>query len=83
MSSSDRESVGSARAGTGALCVQGDYLREDGDHKRGHYLWYETYRGVSNISSVISIRPWMCAWREDISLGLLGVFGGLFTAEEV
>jgi Heterokaryon incompatibility protein (HET) len=49
----------------------------------GPSWWQENYKGVSNVFSVISIRPRACPTRRDIFRGLLGVFSGLFTAEEV
>ncbi|CAM1505828.1 Fc.00g114650.m01.CDS01 [Cosmosporella sp. VM-42] len=49
----------------------------------GPYWWYENYMGVSNIFSAVSITPRKARDRVDIFKGLLGVFSGLFTAEEV
>ncbi|TVY78330.1 hypothetical protein LSUE1_G006695 [Lachnellula suecica] len=49
----------------------------------GASWWYENHKGISNIFSAISMRPRECKERGDIFRGLLGVFSGLFTAEEV
>jgi hypothetical protein len=40
-------------------------------------------KGISNIFSAISIRPRQCKFKKDIFRGLLGIFSGLFTPEEV
>ena len=49
----------------------------------GPYWWYENYKGISNVFSAVSIRPRKCDQRADIFRGLLGVFSGLFTPEEI
>jgi hypothetical protein len=49
----------------------------------GPQWWYENHKGISNIFSAISITPRECEQRRDIFRGLLGVFSGLFTPEEV
>ncbi|CZT13120.1 uncharacterized protein RAG0_16705 [Rhynchosporium agropyri] len=49
----------------------------------GPSWWHENHKGVCNIFSAISITPCECEMRRDIFRGLLGVFSGLFTAEEV
>ncbi|KAF2277347.1 uncharacterized protein EI97DRAFT_432226 [Westerdykella ornata] len=49
----------------------------------GPNWWYENYKGVSNIFSAISIMPRECTVKADLYRGLLGIFNGLFTAEEV
>jgi hypothetical protein len=49
----------------------------------GPYWWHENYKGISNVFSAVSIRPRKCDQRADIFRGLLGVFSGLFTAEEI
>ncbi|KAK3304686.1 uncharacterized protein B0T15DRAFT_558658 [Chaetomium strumarium] len=49
----------------------------------GHYWWYENYKGVCNVFSAISIQPRECTEWVDIFRGLLGVFCGLFTQEEI
>lgn len=49
----------------------------------GPYWWRDNYKGISNIFSAISITPRECKARADIFRGLLGVFSGLFTAEEI
>ncbi|KAK7424052.1 hypothetical protein QQX98_000662 [Neonectria punicea] len=46
-------------------------------------LWRENYKGVSNIFSAISIKPRKCRDTADIFRGLLGIFSGLFTKDEV
>ncbi|CZT53349.1 uncharacterized protein RSE6_14845 [Rhynchosporium secalis] len=48
----------------------------------GPSWWHENHKGVCNIFSAISITPCECEMRRDIFRGLLGVFSGLFTAEE-
>lgn len=49
----------------------------------GPNWWYENYKGISNVFSAISMRPRECEKRRDIFRGLLGVFSGLFTPEEI
>ncbi|KAL9120146.1 MAG: hypothetical protein Q9187_003304, partial [Circinaria calcarea] len=50
----------------------------------GPYWWYENYKGISNIFSAVSITPRECGEKKaDIFRGLLGVFSGLFTPEEI
>ena len=49
----------------------------------GPSWWYENHKGISNIFSAISITPRECRDKEDIFKGLLGVFSGLFTPEEI
>lgn len=49
----------------------------------GSHWWYENYRGVSNIFSAISLVGRECEVRADIFRGLLGIFSGLFTPEEI
>lgn len=49
----------------------------------GSYWWRENYKGISNIFSAISIRPRKCRDAADIFRGLLGIFSGLFTKDEV
>ncbi|KAH8803356.1 heterokaryon incompatibility protein-domain-containing protein [Xylogone sp. PMI_703] len=49
----------------------------------GESWWYENHKGISNVFSAISIRPRKCREKGDIFRGLLGVFSGLFTAEEI
>ncbi|KUJ12814.1 uncharacterized protein LY89DRAFT_699440 [Mollisia scopiformis] len=49
----------------------------------GPSWWYENRKGVSNIFSAISITPRKCGQKVDIFRGLLGIFSGLFTPEEV
>ncbi|KAK2606330.1 hypothetical protein QQS21_003261 [Conoideocrella luteorostrata] len=49
----------------------------------GPNWWYENYKGVSNIFSAFSLTPRRCKKRADIFRGLLGVFSGLFSAEEI
>lgn len=47
------------------------------------YWWQENHKGICNIFSAISILPRTCEGRTDIYRGLLGVFHGLFTEEEI
>ena len=49
----------------------------------GPFWWSDNYRGVSNIFSAVSITPRECKQRADIFRGLLGIFNGLFTPEEI
>lgn len=49
----------------------------------GSAWWRENYKGISNIFSAISIKPRKCGHTADIFKGLLGIFNGLFTKEEV
>ena len=49
----------------------------------GPYWWLENYKGISNVFSAVSLRPRKCDQRVDIFRGLLGVFSGLFTPEEI
>ncbi|KAI2618091.1 heterokaryon incompatibility protein-domain-containing protein [Hypoxylon sp. NC1633] len=45
--------------------------------------WYGNHQGISNIFAAVSIRPRECGSRADIFRGLLGVFSGLFSPEEI
>lgn len=45
--------------------------------------WRENHRGISNIFSAISLTPRNVTRKGDIFKGLLGVFNGLFAADEV
>ncbi|EDU45144.1 HET domain containing protein [Pyrenophora tritici-repentis] len=49
----------------------------------GPYWWYENTRGVSNIFSAICLVPRNCGRKADLFRGLLGIFSGLFTPEEI
>ncbi|KAI0455696.1 heterokaryon incompatibility protein-domain-containing protein [Xylaria acuta] len=49
----------------------------------GQYWWQENPSGVSNIFSAISLRPRGCRDMQDLFRGLLGIFSGLFTPEEI
>ncbi|PQE27879.1 Ankyrin and het domain protein [Rutstroemia sp. NJR-2017a BBW] len=49
----------------------------------GPFWWRENYKGVANVFSAISIIPRNCGQKHDIFRGLLGIFNGLFTTEEV
>ena len=49
----------------------------------GPSWWHENYKGISNIFSAVSITPRECTEKQDVFRGLLGIFSGLFTAEEV
>ncbi|KAM3077631.1 hypothetical protein ACMFMG_006961 [Clarireedia jacksonii] len=49
----------------------------------GPYWWVENHRGISNVFSAISWRPRKCSQKPDIFRGLLGIFHGLFTPEEI
>ncbi|ETS85745.1 hypothetical protein PFICI_03770 [Pestalotiopsis fici W106-1] len=45
--------------------------------------WRHNHDGVSNVFSAVSLRPRRCRDMEDIFKGLLGIFKGLFTYEEI
>jgi hypothetical protein len=49
----------------------------------GPCWWYENHKGISNVFAAISLRPRECQQRPDLFRSLLGVFSGLFTAEEI
>ncbi|KXX72837.1 Heterokaryon incompatibility protein 6, OR allele [Madurella mycetomatis] len=49
----------------------------------GPHWWRDNHRGIANVFSAISIRPRECWERHDIFRGLLGVFNGLFTPDEM
>lgn len=49
----------------------------------GPNWWYENHKGISNIFSAVSLTPRKCYKMHDIFRGLLGVFSGLFTPQEI
>ncbi|KAF2964125.1 hypothetical protein GQX73_g9450 [Xylaria multiplex] len=49
----------------------------------GPNWWRENDKGVSNIFSSISLTPRGCRDMPDLFKGLLGIFNGLFTPEEI
>lgn len=49
----------------------------------GSSWWRENVRGVSNIFAAISLRPRECERRADLFKGLLGIFSGLFSEQEI
>jgi hypothetical protein len=49
----------------------------------GPRWWQDNHKGICNVFSAISIWPRSCEERTDIYKGLLGVFHGLFTKEEI
>lgn len=49
----------------------------------GRWWWRDNYKGISNVFSAVSIRPRTCGHQGDIFKGLLGVFSGLFTPDEI
>lgn len=49
----------------------------------GPNWWYDNFRGVCNIFSAFSLTPRRCKEQADIFRGLLGVFSGLFSPEEI
>jgi len=61
----------------GINCARSDIING------GPNWWFENYKGISNIFSAVSITPRECKERGDIFKGLLGIFSGLFTAEEI
>jgi Heterokaryon incompatibility protein (HET) len=74
----DKQSLNSLQMQVkGISCARTDIING------GPYWWYENYKGISNIFSAISITPRKCTQRADIFGGLLGVFSGLFTREEI
>jgi Heterokaryon incompatibility protein (HET) len=74
----DHESLDSLQTQVkGISCARTDIING------GPEWWKENYKGISNIFSAISIMPRKCKKRADIFRGLLGVFSGLFTPEEI
>ncbi|KAH8163833.1 hypothetical protein CIB48_g4420 [Xylaria polymorpha] len=49
----------------------------------GQHWWQENPSGVRNIFSAISLTPRECRDMHDLFRGLLGIFHGLFTPEEI
>ncbi|RYP54129.1 hypothetical protein DL768_001014 [Monosporascus sp. mg162] len=49
----------------------------------GPWWWRENYKGISNIFSAVSLTPRRCREKADIFGGLLGIFSGLFSSEEL
>ncbi|KAF1989062.1 hypothetical protein K402DRAFT_445052 [Aulographum hederae CBS 113979] len=49
----------------------------------GPYWWLQNHKGISNVFSAVSWRPRKCGHKQDIFRGLLGVFHGLFTPDEI
>ncbi|KAI0427782.1 heterokaryon incompatibility protein-domain-containing protein [Xylaria sp. FL1042] len=49
----------------------------------GQHWWKQNQGGISNIFSAISLVPRSCRDMEDLFRGLLGIFSGLFTPEEI
>ncbi|RAR13782.1 hypothetical protein DDE83_002819 [Stemphylium lycopersici] len=49
----------------------------------GPYWWHENEKGIANIFSAISLTPRHCEKKMDIFRGLLGIFSGMFNAEEI
>ncbi|KAI8627913.1 heterokaryon incompatibility protein-domain-containing protein [Xylariaceae sp. FL1651] len=49
----------------------------------GSNWWLENDKGISNIFSAISILPRECEDKMDLFKGLLGIFSGLFTPQQV
>ncbi|KAF2748416.1 hypothetical protein M011DRAFT_348347 [Sporormia fimetaria CBS 119925] len=65
--------------------VRGIYCARTDIINGGPQWWYENYKGISNVFSAISIQPRSCnpQHRDDIFKGLLGIFSGLFSAQEI
>lgn len=61
----------------GIHCARSDIINGGPD------WWYENRKGISNIFSAVSITPRTCGQRGDIFIGLLGIFSGLFTPDEI
>jgi hypothetical protein len=49
----------------------------------GPKWWHDNPKGISNIFSAISILPRSCFKKHDLFRGLLGIFHGLFSTEEI
>ncbi|KAI1812182.1 hypothetical protein GGS20DRAFT_559009 [Poronia punctata] len=49
----------------------------------GQYWWVDNQTGISNIFSAVSIIPRECRNPHDLFRGLLGIFHGLFTPQEI
>jgi hypothetical protein len=49
----------------------------------GPIWWHDNYKGISNVFSAISIRERRCTKNMDVFRGLLGIFSGLFTPDEI
>ena len=49
----------------------------------GPNWWYDNHKGISNIFSAIAIIPRECSQEADLFRGLLGIFSGLFNADEI
>lgn len=49
----------------------------------GPNWWYDNFRGVCNIFSAFSLTPRRCRKNRDMFRGLLGIFSGLFSPEEI
>ncbi|KAF2759976.1 hypothetical protein EJ05DRAFT_537160 [Pseudovirgaria hyperparasitica] len=49
----------------------------------GAIWWQDNFKGIMNIFSAISLSPRKCREKADIFRGLLGIFCGLFSADEV
>ncbi|TGJ78812.1 hypothetical protein E0Z10_g9946 [Xylaria hypoxylon] len=45
--------------------------------------WVENQKGISNIFSAVSLTPRQCRDMPDLFKGLLGIFNGLFTPEQI
>jgi hypothetical protein len=65
------------------LQVMGIYSARTDIINGGPNWWYQNYKGISNIFSAISLTSRKCKEKADIFRGLLGIFSGLFTAEEI
>jgi hypothetical protein len=63
--------------------VRGIYSARSDIIMGGPSWWTGNPKGVSNIFSAVSITPRRCAYRVDIFRGLLGIFSGLFTEEQI
>ena len=61
----------------GVSCARADIING------GPNWWYENFKGISNVFSAVSIKERRCDQRADIFKGLLGIFSGLFTPEEI
>ncbi|KAF3915103.1 hypothetical protein ABW20_dc0100284 [Dactylellina cionopaga] len=62
---------------SGISCARTDVI------SGGPGWWYDNHKGISNVFSAVSLTPRSCYNREDIFRGLLGLFHGLFSPEEI
>jgi hypothetical protein len=49
----------------------------------GPFWWCDNHRGIGNVFSAISLQPRSATIKTDLFCGLLGIFHGLFTQEDI